>query len=87
MNIKHLPINFAKLLLGGVVFSVSVIVGGMLATLVQLHPATPPAGMDMSTAARNLMLESPILALALALLARGLGGSFAMRALALSFLT
>ena len=87
MSFKNVLVNFVKLLLGGMAFSVGIIVGGMLATLLQLQPPATPAGMDMNNALMSMLLTSPLLALALALLARGLGGGFLTRALTLSFLT
>lgn len=80
-------IALVKLLLAGVAFSIGVVVGGMVATLLQLQPPAIPQGMDMATAMRDFVLESPLLALALALLARNLRGRFITRAFVLSFLT
>ena len=87
MSFKNVLVNFVKLLLGGMAFSVGIIVGGMLATLLQLQPPAAPAGMDMTNALMSMLLTSPLLALALALLARGLAGGFLTRTLTLSFLT
>ncbi len=84
---KHLLINLVKLLLCALAFSAGIIVGGMVASLLRLQAPATPAGMDMSAAMRDMLLESPILAFALALLARGLGGGFLTRAAFLSFLT
>jgi hypothetical protein len=85
MTIKQSLINLAKLLLCGVVFDVGMIIGGIVASLLKLPAPTPPAGMDVSTVGVYLMLTAPLLALALAVIAPGLGGSFITRALILSF--
>ncbi len=87
MNIKQLLIDMVKLILCGLAFFVGVIVGGMIATLLQLQPPTTPAGMDMTNALTYMLITSPLLGLALAFLARGLGGGLLTRALTLSFLT
>ncbi len=87
MKFRHLLVSFVKLLLGGIAFSVGMIVGGMFATLLGLQEPTIPAGMDVTNALIYMLLTSPLLALALAFLARGIGGRFLTRMLALSFLT
>ncbi len=87
MSFKQALINLAKLLLCGLAFSVGIIVGGMVASLLRLPTPATPAGMDTTVAMRDMLLESPILAFALALIARGLGGGFLARASSLSFLT
>ncbi len=87
MNFKGLVVNLVKLLTGSIAFYAGLIAGGMLAAVLQLQPPAMPAGVDAAAAVSALMLSSPFMALALALLARGLGGSFVTRALALSFLT
>ncbi|MCL5950749.1 MAG: hypothetical protein M1132_03350 [Chloroflexi bacterium] len=87
MNMRAGLVALGKLVLAGAAFSIGMIAGGMLATLLQLPPPAIPQGMDTAAALRNFVLESPLLALALALLARDLGGRFVTRALALSFLT
>ncbi len=87
MTIKQSLINLAKLLLCGVVFDVGMVIGGIVASLLKLPAPTPPAGMDVSAVGVYLMLTTPLLALALAVIASGLGGSFITRALILSFFT
>ena len=87
MNMRAGLVALGKLVLAGAAFSIGMIAGGMLATLLQLPPPAIPQGMDTAAALRNFVLESPLLALALALLARDLGGRFVTRALVLSFLT
>lgn len=86
MNIKHLLVDLGKLIAAGVVFVIGVVLGSAIAGLLGLPPPAPPQGMDLTNAMRNLALTSPILALGLAVLARGLAGSFLSRALVLSFL-
>lgn len=87
MSFKNVILYLLKLLLGGMAFSIGIIAGGLLATLLQLQPPAAPAGMDMTNALMSMLLTSPLLALALALLARGLAGGFLTRAMTLSFLT
>ncbi len=87
MSYRNVILYLVKLLLGGMAFSVGIIVGGMLATLLQLQPPAMPEGMDVTNAMISMLLTSPLLALALAFLARGLAGGFLTRALTLSFLT
>ncbi len=85
MSIKTLLIDIAKLVLAGAAFAVGIIAGGMLAMALQLPPPGAPAGADMNTVGMYSMLTTPLLAFALALLARGLAGNFVTRAAALSF--
>ncbi len=87
MSFKRALINLGKLLLCGLTFSAGIIVGSMAASLLRLPTPTTPAGMDTTVAMRDMLLESPILAFALALIAQGLGGGFLTRAAFLSFLT
>lgn len=85
--LKRWLVILGKLLLCGLAFSVGMIVGGLVASLLRLQPPSMPQGVDSSTAVVYLFLESPILALALALVARGLSGGFITRTLILSFFT
>ena len=87
MHLKRLLIDPAKLLLCGIAFFVGIIVGGMIATRLRLAAPAMPAGVDASTAATYLAMEAPLLAFALAVIARGIGGSFLSRAATLSLLT
>jgi hypothetical protein len=84
MNIKQLLIDLGKLILCGIAFAVGVIAGGMVATLLRLPSPSMPEGMDPATAGVVLMLEGPLFALALAVIARGLTGGFLTRAFVLS---
>src|SRR5512143_1417483 len=86
MNAKSLFANIGKLLLCGVIFSVGTFAGGMLVTVLGLQQPAMPEGMDAQSAMLSLLLESPLLALVLALLARHLAGGFWTRALILFFL-
>jgi hypothetical protein len=87
MTIKSIFVNLGKLLLCSVVFAVGLIVGGMVVTMLGLQPPPMPAGLDGQTAMRFLLLQSPLLALVLALLARHLSGGFWSRVLMLFALT
>lgn len=85
MTVKTLLVDLVKLVVGGAAFAVGVVIGGMLSTALQLPLPKPPAGADMSTVGMYSMLTTPLLALALALLARGLAGNLVTRAAILSF--
>jgi len=87
MELKNLLINFGKLVLCGIAFFVGMILGGMVARLLQLPIPAMPVGADASTVIGYMLLTSPIIAFGLAILARGLSGSFITRTLVLSFLT
>ncbi|MFB0535832.1 MAG: hypothetical protein ACETWR_12725 [Anaerolineae bacterium] len=87
MTTKQLLINFGKLLLCSLAFILGVMIGGMVAALLGLQQPPMPEGVDSSFAFLLLLLESPVMALALALVARGLGGRLLPRALTLSFFT
>ena len=86
MPLKSLFITIVKLLICGFMYYVGVVVGGMAASLLQLPPPSMPPGADSPTVMAYLLLGSPVLALALALLARGMTGAFVTRALILTFL-
>lgn len=83
MNIRSLFLNIGKLLLCGVIFAIGTVVGGTVVTALGLQPPPMPKGMDSQSAMISLLLESPLLALVLALLARHLAGGFWARALTL----
>jgi hypothetical protein len=87
MTIKGSLINLGKLLLCSLVFAVGMMIGGIAVSLVGLQPPPMPEGVDGNRAFLILLLESPLLALALVLLARGLGGRLLPRAAALSSFT
>ncbi|HLF75149.1 MAG TPA: hypothetical protein VI524_12425 [Anaerolineales bacterium] len=87
MNIKSLFINLGKLLLCGVIFSIGAVIGGMVVTMLGLQAPPMPEGMDPQSAMLFMILESPLLALVLALLARYLAGGFWARTLMLFLLT
>jgi hypothetical protein len=87
MTAKILFVNLGKLILCGLTFAVGTILGGMLASLLKLPTPTPPQGADVRAIGLYSMLATPLLALALALIARGLGGSFLTRMLSISFFT
>jgi len=87
MRIKQPLIYFGKLLLCSLAFILGAVIGGMVAMLLGLQQPPMPEGVDSSFAFLLLLLESPVMALALALVARGLGGRLLPRALTLSFFT
>lgn len=87
MNLKSLLVNLGKLLLCSVIFAISFIVGGVVVTMLGLEQPPMPAGMDSQSAMQLMLLESPLLALLLALLARHLAGGFWSRVLILTSLT
>jgi len=87
MNIKSVFVNSGKLLLCGVIYSVGMIIGGMVVNMLGLQQPPMPAGLDGQLAMRYLLLQSPLLALVLALLARHLSGGFWSRTLMLVLLT
>ncbi|NIV33305.1 MAG: hypothetical protein GWN58_28820 [Anaerolineae bacterium] len=87
MRIKQLPVHLGKLLLCSLAFILGAVIGGMAAALLGFQQPPMPEGVDGSLAFLLLLLESPVMALALALVARGLGGGLLPRAMALSFFT
>ena len=87
MSIKSLFVYFGKLLLCGVIFAIGTVLGGMLVTMLGMQVPTMPEGMDPQSAMLFMLLESPLLALVLALLARHLAGGFWSRSLMLFFIT
>jgi len=87
MRIKQLFLYFGKLLLCSLAFILGAAIGGMVAAILGLQQPPMPEGVDSSFAFLLLLLESPLMALALALVARGLGGGLLPRAMALSFFT
>jgi hypothetical protein len=87
MNIKSLFVNIGKLLLCGLIFAIGTIIGGMVVTILEMQAPPMPEGMDQQSAMLFMLLESPLLALALALLARHLAGGFWARSLMLFLLT
>lgn len=87
MSLKHMLIYLIKLIIGGVAFCVGVMIGGMVATLTGLPAAPMPENVSVSSATMYLFLTSPLLAFALALLARGIAGNFWTCTIILAFLT
>jgi hypothetical protein len=85
MKIKQLLLNLGRLLLCSLAFILGAVIGGFVAAVLGLHQPPMPEGVDSSFAFLLLSLESPLMALALVLVARGLGGGLLPRALALSF--
>ena len=87
MTGKTILIFLGKLLLCSITFIIGSIIGSMVATLLGLQQPPMPEGVDVTYAFLLLSLESPLLILPLALIARGLGGNLISRALVLSFFT
>lgn len=87
MNIQSLFVNLGKLLLCGLLFSMGAIIGGLVVTALGLQQPPMPEGLESQSAMFSLLLESPLLALILALLARHLAGGFWARSLMLASLT
>jgi hypothetical protein len=87
MNIRQLLINLGKLLLCSLAFILGAVLGGTAAAVLGLQQPPMPEGVEPSLAFLLLLLESPVMVLALALVARGLGGRLLPRALILSFFT
>ncbi len=84
MKIKQWLVDLGKLILCGFIFAVGVMAGGMVVTSLRLPAPSMPAGVDPAAAGAVLMLEGPLFALALAVIARGLSGGFFTRAFVLS---
>jgi len=87
MKTKKLLINFGRLILCGLAYFIGLVISGMVTTLLHLPPPPLPEGVDQSSAAIALLLVSPILAFALALIARNITGGWLTRTLILSGLT
>jgi len=87
MKKKSHFIMIGKLFLCSLVFILGAIIGGMLVTFLGLQPPPMPEGVDGNLAFLIIMLESPLLALSLILIASGLSGGLLSRAVILSFFT
>lgn len=87
MKISRIVSIICKLVLCGLTFLVGMLVGGMVAELSGLQPPEMPAGADVSTIMIYYLVTSPIMALALSFLARGISGKFIVRTLILTGLT
>jgi len=87
MDIKQLLVNLGKLILCGLAYFIGLIIGGMVTAILHLPQPPMPEGVDQASAAIALLLVSPILALALVLIARNIAGGWLTRTLILSVLT
>lgn len=85
MRLKKVLVDLGKLLLCSIAFVLGTFIGGMVAVLLQLPTPRIPTGIDSSVIWYQ-MLATPLIALSLAILARGLGGGFVTRAFSLSSL-
>jgi len=83
MSLKSTIKYFGKLLLSGAVFVIAMPLGGLLATLLGFQQPVMPEGTTDSNNLLYLVLESPLFALALSLLAVGIAGRYMARALTL----
>lgn len=83
-QVALLIVNLLKLLLCGIVLAAGIVIGGKLASLLGMPAPQLPPGADQNVVVYQ-MLATPLVALALALLAVGLTGGFVARALMLSF--
>ena len=87
MNTRKLLVSLGKLLLGGIAYFIGLIIGSIVTSVLQLPQPPMPEGVDQASAALALLAVSPILALALALIAPNIGGGWLTRTLILSGLT
>jgi hypothetical protein len=87
MTLKSLLLSLGKLVICGLAFAIGTLAGGMLSTALQLPLPAAPAGADMTNVQIFSIVTTPLLALGLVILSRGLAGSFLTRALVLSFFT
>jgi len=83
MSLKSTIKYTGKLLLSGAVFVIAMPFGGLLATLLGFQQPVMPEGTTGSNSLLYLVLESPLFALTLALLAVGISGRYMARALTL----
>jgi hypothetical protein len=86
MNARRVLSYLWKVPLCGLVFVLGTIVGSMLARMIGMHTPPIPEGTDPQTLMLLQLLASPLLALALASLSRGIQGRFVCRWLILSTL-
>lgn len=84
MEPKFIIVSVFKLLLCGLLFFVGMIVGSMVAQVLGIQ-AVAPEGLEPTSAMLALLLTAPVLALGVALLARGIGGERWTRVLVLSW--
>lgn len=87
MSFGRLLVSLARLLVVALAFVVGVPLGAVVGVLLGLPQPSAPEGTDQATLGLYLLLESPILALSLGLLSRGLRVGFLPRFLVLSLFT
>lgn len=87
MKLRQILSYLWRLAICGLAYIVGTFVGSMLAGLVGMPTPSLPEATDAQTLMLFQLLTSPLLALALAILARGMGGGFLSRWLILSFFT
>jgi len=86
MNFKRVLSYLWKVPVCGLAFVLGSIIGSMVATAIGLQSPTIPEGTEAGTLLLLQVLVSPILALALSFVSRGIQGRFVTRWLILSFL-
>ena len=86
MPFKSVFVYLGKVLVCGAIFYVGMIGGAMLGGFMGLT-AVVPAGIDANSAGRAQALVAPLVGLAVALLASGMGGGHLLRGLALALFT
>jgi len=87
MNIKQLIVDLGKLTLCGLAYFIGLMISGMVTVVLHLPQPPLPEGVSQASAATALLLVSPLLALALVLIARNITGGWLTRTLILSGLT
>jgi hypothetical protein len=87
VKIGHLLVTIGKILLGGLVFYLGIILGSLVSDILGLPSPTMPAEVDQSKLTYYFLLTSFILAGTLAFISVRLAGSFLSRWLILAFLT
>jgi hypothetical protein len=85
MTIKYAALTTGKILFCGVAFFAGMVLGGLVAGILDLAIPSLPAGADASTLMQFQLLGGLLFSAALAFLARYLAGSFLLRWLVLAF--
>jgi hypothetical protein len=85
MTTKQSPTILGKLLLSAVIYEVGVVVGGMLARLLDLQAPANHAGVDMGQLALLMFMVTPLFALALIFIGQRIRGGLVWRTAILAF--
>jgi len=83
VNVRQALISLGKLLTCALALEIGTIIGGIIAVALKLPIPKSPAGADMKSIQLYMLLVTPLYALALAIVARGLRGNFLARTLIL----